>query len=278
MASSTAEFNLPAHDVFMPIASNYNLIERALVECSYAGCESIWIVCNDDIAPLLKEKLGDYVGDMVSVERGSYVNFPDEVKISIPIYYVPIHPKHRDKIDCYAWSILHGANVAYWICRRLSRWMIPDRYYVSFPFGVYDPAAVKKKRKQIASRKPFYFSYKQKTVCDGLPIGFTFDSAEWKRARDIIKSNSKMYYPPAEGELMPSKRLPSPERYKSKYYKLQDVFRGADLSVATINELSWFYDLTTWEKYCILLSSTHREDLKRPSGFVSGHLRGREEE
>ena len=273
VASSTSEFNLPSHDVLMPLAPNYNLVERSIAECSFAGCESIWIVCNDDIAPLIRHRVGERVDDLASAERGAFVNHPSEVRVSIPIYYVPIHPKHRDKIDCYAWSILHGANVAYWLCRRLSRWAIPDRYFVSFPFGGYNPLVAKKARKDIASFSPFYFSHEGRTVRDGLPAGFTFDACEWRRARDVIKKTSKAYYPPATGE-MPSKRLPAAERHQSRHFQLGDVFGGSSLEGSKISELSWFYDLTTWREYSILLTSGHHEELVRPRGLsVSGKWR-----
>ena len=272
LAASTGEFNLPGHDVLMPLAPDFNLIEKSIAECSYAGCESIWIVCNDDIAPLIKYKVGDWVEDLYTIEAGQYVRYPKEGHVSIPIYYVPIHPKHRDKYDCYAWSVLHGANVAYWVCRRLGRWLIPDRYYVSFPFGVSDPEEVKKARGKMSGKKPFYFSHGGKTVCDGLPLGFTFDTLEWRRARDIIKSNSRSYYPPLEGEEIPSRLLPPAERRKSRHFKLLDVFKGADLSNAIIKEVSWFYDLTEWEEYCKLILSGHIKDLSRPHGFVTGHI------
>jgi len=273
VAASTSEFDVPGHDVFMPIASDYNLIERSIAECSYAGCESIWIVCNDDIAPVVKYRVGERVNDLASCARGTFVKHSSEVLTSIPIYYVPIHPKHRDKIDCYAWSILHGANVAYWLCRRLSRWSIPDRYYVSFPFGGYDPAQARKMRKDIASSRPFYFSHEGLTVRDGLPLGFTFDGEEWRRARDVIKKNSKMYYAPPRGE-MPSERLPLEERYRSRHFKLGEVFHGSNPSEAKISELSWFYDLTTWREYSILLASEHHQELVRPRGLsVSGKWR-----
>ena len=36
----------------MPIAPNYTLLENAVYECAWAGCETIWIICNDDVAPL----------------------------------------------------------------------------------------------------------------------------------------------------------------------------------------------------------------------------------
>ena len=271
VAASAGEFNLPGHDSLMPLAPDFNLIERSVAECSYAGCETIWIICNDDIAPLIKHKVGDWVEDLYTIEAGRYVKYPKEGHVSIPIYYVPIHPKHRDKYDCYAWSIIHGANVAYWICRRLGRWLIPDRYYVSFPFGVCDLEEVKRARQKMSRKAPFYFSHEGKTVCDGLPLGFTFDTAEWRRAKNIIKSNSRSYYPPLEGEI-PSQLLPPEERRKSRHFKLLDVFKGADLSSATINELPWFYYLTTWAQYCKLIISGHHEQVVRPYGFVTGHI------
>jgi len=272
VAASSGEFNLPGHDVLMPLAPDFNLIEHSIAECSYAGCETIWIVCNDDIAPIIKHKVGDWVEDLYTIEAGRYVKYPKEGHVSIPIYYVPIHPKHRDKYDCYAWSIIHGANVAYWICRRLGRWLIPDRYYVSFPFGVSNLDEAKRARQHLSHDGGYYFSYEGKTVCDGLPLSFTFDTTEWRRAKNVIKSNSRTYYPPAEDEVWPTKKLPPEERRKSRHFKLEDVFKDADTTGALINELPWFYDLTTWEEYSKLISSGHYEEIKRPYGFVTGHI------
>ena len=267
VAGSNSEFGFEWPDSFVPVAPNFTAIEAAVLECAHLGCETIWVVCNDDVSPIIKHRLGDYVQDVNSLRRGSFVRFSSEKYLSIPIYYVPIHPKHRDKLDCYAWSILHGANVAYWLCRRLSRWMIPDRYYVSFPFGIYDPREVQSARTELRKEEAFYFSFGGDTVCEGLPLGFTFDAEEWRRARDIVRSNSRTYYPPSAGE-MPSRLLPKEERNKSRNYKLQDVFGGGPIKNATLKELDWFYDLTTWDGYCKLLSSSHRKQIERPSKLV----------
>jgi len=271
VASSRGQFNLPGHDVLMPIGIDFTLIERSVLECSYAGCESIWIVCNDDIAPILKERVGDYVADMMSAGKSGFAWYGSETITSIPIYYVPIHPKHRDKIDCYAWSILHGANVAYWLCRRLSRWMVPDRYYVSFPFGVYNPSAAHAVRTQIKSAEPFCFSFENLTVCDGLPLGFTLNAAEWKSARDVVKKNSKEYYPPLEGEKYPSRKLPKEKRFESRSYTLAEVFKDVFKTLPKV-EVSWFYDLTRWEEYCKLIEAGHVAELARPAKFSTGHI------
>ena len=272
VAGSTAEFGLVGHDTLMPVAPDFTLIERAVAECAYAGCETIWIVCNDDIAPLLKYKVGDWVEDLYTVEAGRYVKYKKEGHVSIPIYYVPIHPKHRDKYDCYAWSIVHGANVAYWVCRRLGRWLIPDRFYVSFPFGVVDLEEVIKARQYLSTKEGVYFSHQGRTVRDGVPLGFTFEVTEWRRARDVIKANSRSYYPPLPGEEKPTRRVPPAERHLSRRFRLRDVFKGACIEGAKINEVPWFYNLTTWAGYCTLISSGHYQTIHRPHGFITGHI------
>ena len=267
VAGSTSEFGFDWDGSLIPVAPSLSAIEYAVHECALLGCETIWIVCNDDTSPLLRHRLGDYVRNADSLQRGSFIEFSSTAYTDIPIYYVPIHPAHRNKIDCYPWSIIHGANVAYWLCRRLSRWLIPDRYYISFPFGVYSHTTLGEARTHMRSKEAFYFSFEGKTVRDGLPLGFTIDTAEWKRARDIIKSNSRSYYPPEPGEGMPSRRLPKEERYVSRNYGLREVFAAAPTD-ATINELNWFYDLTKWDGYCKLLSSTHRSELQAPSKLL----------
>ena len=47
---------------------------------------------------------------------------------------------------------------------------------------------------------------------------------------------------------------------------------GKNGGVAIINEIPWFYDLTTWEEYCKLIISGHVKELNRPYGFVTGHI------
>ena len=68
-----------------PIAPNFLAIERAVLECATAGCETIWIVCPSDMQPLLKYRLGEMVQDPVWISRKFDV-FPSESRKQIPIY------------------------------------------------------------------------------------------------------------------------------------------------------------------------------------------------
>ena len=170
VAGQELDFNFPWHDCLQPINKNYLAVERAVLECAYAGCETIWIVCHDDMQPLIRYRLGDYILDPVSLQRTRFT--PEGEKREIPIYYVPIHPKDRDKRDCLGWSVLHGAITAYWLSKTISKWVIPDRFYAAFPYGVYDPSELQPHRKTISSKKQFHVSYKNKTVKDNEYLGF----------------------------------------------------------------------------------------------------------
>jgi hypothetical protein len=132
-------------------------------------------VANDDVAPLLRYRLGEVATDVDSIRRGTFAKFGQTKHLEVPIYYVPIHPKHRDKVDNYAWSVIYGANVAYWIHTKFSRWTRPDQYYVSFPDGMMDPKEVLEHRSLLRKSAPFYFSHNGKTVKDGVPVSFVLN-------------------------------------------------------------------------------------------------------
>jgi len=262
VAGMSADFGLEWDASLVSVGPNYTALEAAVYECLHAGITSIWIVANDDVAPLLRYRLGEYATDIDSIQRGTFVKFGHTKHLEVPIYYVPIHPKHRDKVDNYAWSVIYGANVAYWIHTMFSRWTQPDRYYISFPMGMMDPKEVLEHRSILRKGAPFYFSYNGKTVKDGLPLSFVIDPDEWRRAKRIITTNASYYKAPPEGE-MPSERLPKEERYISLGYGLEDVFGGA--TDGTTQEMKSFYDLTSWAGYVKFISSELGERTKRPN-------------
>ena len=265
VAGMTSEFGMEWDASLIPVAPNYTALEATVYECLHAGCTSIWIVANDDVAPLLRYRLGDTATDIDSISRGSFVRFGHEKHIEVPIYYVPIHPKHRDKVDCYSWSAIYGANVAYWISVKYSRWVTPDKYYISFPLGMVDAKETIDYRSTLRKNTPFYFSYNGKTVKDGLPLSFVIDPEEWRRAKRIITTNAALYKAPEDGG-MPTEKLPPSERYKSLGFGLDDVFGGNTNGYH--QEINSFYDLTSWDGYAKFLSSDLGTRVKRPNKSI----------
>ena len=261
VAGMNSEFGMEWDSSLIPVSPNYTALEAAVYECLHAGCNSVWIVANDDVAPLLRHRLGEYATDIDSIQRGKFATFGNTKHLEVPIYYVPIHPKHRDKVDNYAWSVIYGANVAYWIHTKFSRWVRPDQYYVSFPMGMMDPKEVLGHRSLLRKNAPFYFSYKGQTVKDGLPLSFVLDPQEWRRAKHVITTNASVWKAPEEG--MPTEKLPREERLVSLSYGLDEVFGGGP--EGTIQEMKSFYDLTTWPGYVKFISSPEGARTKRPN-------------
>ncbi len=261
VAGMNTEFGMEWDASLMPVGPNYTAIEAAVYEALHAGCNSIWIVANDDVAPLLRHRLGEVATDVDSIRRGTFAKFGQTKHLEVPIYYVPIHPKHRDKVDNYAWSVIYGANVAYWIHAKFSRWTRPDQYYVSFPMGVIDAKEVLEHRSLLRKNTPFYFSHNGKTVKDGVPLSFVLNPEEWRRAKHVITTNSAVWKAPDEG--IPTEKLPPEERLVSLSYGLDEVF--GDGPVGTQQEIKSFYNLTTWDGYVKLVSSELGKKLKRPN-------------
>ena len=261
VAGMTAEFGMEWDASLMPVGPNYSALEASVYECLHAGCTSIWIVANDDVAPLLRHRLGEYATDIDSINRGTFATYGSGKHLEVPIYYVPIHPKHRDKVDNYGWSILWGCNVAYWVQTMFSRWTQPNQYYVSFPLGLLDPKEVFEHRSFLRKNAPFYFSHEGKTVKDGAPISFVLSPEEWRRAKHVITTNAAVWKAPDEG--IPTEKLPPEERRISLGYGLADVF--GDGPEGTKQEMKCFYDLTTWAGYVKLVSSDLGKKLKRPN-------------
>ena len=58
VAGMNTEFGMEWDASLIPVGPNYTAIEATVYECLHAGCTSIWIVANDDVAPLLRHRLG----------------------------------------------------------------------------------------------------------------------------------------------------------------------------------------------------------------------------
>jgi hypothetical protein len=253
----------------MPLAPNYTAVERSVIECAYAGCETIWIVCNDDVSPLIRHRIGEYVYDPIWYGR-VFDPRPSESRKTIPIYYVPIHPKDRDKRDCLGWSVLHGAVTAFKIGAKISKWLTPNKYYVSFPYGVYEPELIRGYRKDISSQNPFYLSYEGNTIVDGEYLGFTFTGKDYVRFRRVIRSEGTGMWDGSElidGKYA-TKKLPIEKRYSARHFSLDKIFNCAILEDAVVGELPWYHNVDSWEGYCAFIGSTHRGRIIRPTEFL----------
>jgi hypothetical protein len=249
VAGQPLDFDFPWDDALIPIGKGYLAVERAVLECAYAGCETIWVVCNEDAQPLIKKRLGDFILDPVFATN-SFKRHPGEFKKEIPIFYISIHPKDRFKRDSVAWSLLYGANSAYMVSKKISKWVVPDRYYAAFPWGVYDPSTVRDHRRSISGAGKVVVSYNNYTITDGEYLGFTFDAEDYFHLRDRFK-----------------------ERYSIlgkgvQKTTLEELFSLLDITEHERLSIPWYNKIDNWDLYSIYISSEECKGLIPVSDFI----------
>ena len=264
VAGQPLDYRLDFPDCMMPISSNYTLIEHAVYECAMAGCETIWIICNDDVAPIIRYRVGDYIEDPVYVSRKA--KFPSEHKVQIPIFYAPIHPKDRDKRDCLAWSVIHGALTALKVTTQISKWLTPNKYYVSFPYGVFPVEELRAQRLKISSKENFYVTSKNMSAQDDYYCSFTFGVPEFiEYRRNVRKKGTGMYTTEVlDKRGIPRSTLPIEERYSARFFSLRDVFTNFNITQENSFEPSAFNNVGSWDQYRTFMASDLSGQIKRP--------------
>lgn len=258
-------FECPWPDYLQPLSPGLLAVERSVLECAYAGCDSIWIVCNDDTATLTKQKIGDYVMSPRFFKEISFVKRPDYHQKWIPVYYTPINQKDRQRRDSLGWSILHGALTSFQVANKISRWTLPSKFYVSFPFGIYDPKIVQPHLSLIRGQKSVYLEHSNKTVRENKFLGFTFFPEDWPKFKWNIKNN-------CTGG---SSDLPLKERWSSKDFTLDKIFNIDTIEIDNKLEVSDFYHLKTWKSLQDFYAS-ELEILKPSKQFIKPYFMKKE--
>lgn len=255
VANLKTDFGLVTPDILTPVNVGYTAIQKSVFECAMAGCSTIWIVANDDLAPIVRKVVGEWVYDPVYYGRPG--RFSSEKRKEIPIYYVPVHPKDRDRRDSYGWSVLYGAHSAWRCAYNISKWVIPEKYYVSFPMSAYDVYSVREYRNEIKYREGnFFLSHNGKTVKDDIPIAFTFTGEDFKQCRrSVNKQTTREFLPLSPDEQYPSQRRPLSERWSARHFSFQTIFEKVEEKRATKINLDWYYNISNFEEYCSYLGS-----------------------
>jgi hypothetical protein len=259
------DFDQPWPDCMMPIGPNYNLIEAAVVECAWAGCKSIWIVVNGDFAPVIRKRLGDWCGDPVWAHR----TFDKNIGVSkrrIPIYYVGVNPKDRHKRDCTAWSVIHGALTAFKTLQAISTWMIPSKYYVSFPHGFFPAWQLRDHRKIINSKKNCYITHAGVSVLDNNFTSFTFGKNEWLEFRRVIRTGTGRKVP---GSLWSDNILLDPaEMWSARWFGVDKVFESLNLEESHEIPVENYFNLRSWDEYRDFLCASRSIVIRRPTKSI----------
>ena len=156
----------------------------------------------------------------------------------IPIYYVPVLQKDRNRKDTLGWSILHGALTAYIVHSKISKWVVPSSYFVSFPYGIYNMKSLKSVRGEIRAGNRIYGEFEGKTVRDNMYLPFSFTPEDWLEFRRQLNENN------TGGD----KSLPIEERWSAKHFTLDKIFKHDTIDIDKKVEIKDFYTLDSWDE------------------------------
>ena len=250
VANLQTDFNFNFPEVLIPLNNGFTAIQKSVIECAYAGCSTIWIVANPDLAPVVRKTVGDWTYDPVYLGRSQYGE-GSEHRREIPIYYCNIMPKNIDRRDSYGWSVLSGIYASWITANKISKWVVPNKYYVSFPMGVFNIYEIRKHRKLINdNQNNFFLTHQNKTVKDELPLSFTmFENDYLNCRRDINSKTTKQYYNTEKGEQYPSRKLPLEERWSARKFNFSEVFEKLCIDNAHTYNSKYFFDISTWGGY-----------------------------
>ena len=145
------------------------------------------------------------------------------------------------------WSILHG-SLTFIISKKMSKWVKPNKYYVSFPYGIYNVNIVKAHRATIRGTEPFYLSHGGKTVRDNVYLGFAFSPESWPKYKWHIKNQC------TGGD----RTLPIQERWSSRHFTLDKIFNLDIIDIKNEVNVEEYYSLSNWD-FQIILQIRHQD-------------------
>lgn len=271
-----ADYIFPWHDCLMPLSKDYYAIERAVYECAIVGCDVIWIVSDMEFQPLVKEIVGSWILDPLQMNRENRIKETFEHR-RIPIYYLPIHPKDRERRDCLAWSVLYGAAVANKFARRISLKVETDKFWVAFPHGVYDPEFLRffreGERRNFIQNKNIILTHNGESIINGSQLGFSITkeqvSATTKNFRNMEVGHQ---FVDDHGKRRKRSEL---ESFTGRFFSLDKVFENVygDDSVEKI-EVKQAHQISTFAGYRQLMGSNI--NLEKPEAITRFKRRKRE--
>ena len=181
--------------------------------------------------------------------------------------------KYRDKKDSLGWGIINAALYAQRVSRGLSSLLTPDMFYAAFPFGIYNPRELLKHRAAISSKRRFFLSHQNKTIKDGKRLGFTFNALDISAIVNHVDTKGTGVYKQigkfVKGDMAAwSVRLPAEEQYSARNFSLEEVFKPLAAAAKHVEmlQLSWYYDISSWEKYRVYMSSGQVLQRPKPLG------------
>jgi hypothetical protein len=252
VAGQRLDYGVPWDDCMMPIAQDYLAIERSVAECLYAGCQTIWIVASIEQQPLIRHRLMERFHDPESFNR--YRTGSNKREKEVCLYYIPILQRDYIRRNSIVWSSIFGVLNIKKMVGKISSLLVPEKYFISFPYGVYHPWEIKSCRKYLKQSKyQVMVRHDGRTAADGEYLGLTLT---WEEAKHLERH-------------LKDKAYNSEVKYAAKSFSLKDVYEVLETTEDTIYcDIPEYHDTSSWEKYHDFLSN-HSLKLTKPYSLFS---------
>lgn len=242
IAGMQSDLQYPIPDYLLPAGKNITMIDRSILECVYAGCNTIWIIANDDMKPILRYHLGDCVQDLQWHQKNEDLGkFRNAMKQWIPIYYINVNPRVLNQVNNCGFNILMGIPMIKNIAHRVSNHAAPRKYYITFPQGLCAPGIFKMIRKYLRRDTPYYTRFEGKTFLDGLPLSFSmsdYNVVDWREG--LRKRIIREAYQEGEGK---------PKLSNIKDWPVHKILNHQMKLHNNFFDLRAFYDASKFEGY-----------------------------
>ena len=163
-------------------------------------------------------------------------------------------------------TALFISSSAFKVSATVSKWIYPNKYWVSFPYGYFNPELLREHRQKISSPKNFLITHKGQSPDQGVHTSFSFGKDEFVKFRRQIRKGTGTFTDEVDEDGIPRTKLPIEKRYSARWFNLESVF--IDLNTENTLEVEEFYDLSSWEKYRNYLSSDLAEQTTRPPEWL----------
>ena len=206
-------------------------------------------MCEERSVRMLRKHLGEWVEDPAWWYRNTPT--PDAYRLQIPIFYIRMTEKDRRQRGSAAWGIIHGARVANKMARNVSKWTVPARFFVSFPWSGINFWEFKQYRQTTATVRNFYFTHKGESAWTNEYIPFCFSQDALREMKRNFFEMTTLTYKKI-GDFIPNdrswfERLPKEEQHSGRRFTIQQLLEPVDNKSYTSMEISKYYNVYTWD-------------------------------
>lgn len=233
--STYDSLNPPLHHCMTRIAPDMTLIQSAIKQCTSVGCGSIWICCDESFQPLIKKTVGDFTKDPKNVAKSMFTKYPKDNQVDVPIYYYLIHPKDRLKRNGPVWNPINTMLMIYHFSKSISRWTIPDKYFITRPSSFVSSGCLLQNRELFSSKYNVMMTYSGHSFLTDDDLPFTLDSEQIVNIIYNLKNNSAF------------KSLTD--------IKFSDIIEYLNVDEYKKIELEKYFPCRTWEEYKNLIKN-----------------------